>query len=337
MPNARRSGFTLIELLVVIAIIAILIALLLPAVQKVREAAARTQCINNMKQMGLGLHGFHDVLHRFPHGCCDNDSSNGWKEQEVCWTWEAYILPYIEQDNIWAAGKAYILQKQGSAGPGPSYWGTVNTYDWGSCYGPSGTWGGTNNPIMDSPVALFHCPSDNRNLAKQFTDGNCRWVVSSYLGVSGHSGQAGQPKTRDGVFYNNSTVKIAHITDGTSNTLFIGERPPSYDGNYGWMFGAYGIDGQGGADAVLGTYEAGLNGGLKDPNGVNCFGQVTYLSFQPGDIFNQCHLVHFWSLHPAGANFLFGDGTVRTVFYNMDPLNFQALSTRAGGETVVLE
>src|SRR5207247_1378399 len=151
------------------------------------------------------------------------------------------------------------------------YHNSRNTYDWGSCYGgaqspPTGNWASTvpllstngNNPIMNNPVSVFQCPSDNRNLNKQFTDGNCVWVVSSYLGVSGTTGNPTAAPFNDGIFYNNSKVKIAHITDGTSNTMMIGERPPSYDGNYGWLFGAYGIDGYGSADAVLGTYEANL-------------------------------------------------------------------------------
>lgn len=349
MPKARRSAFTLIELLVVIAIIAILIALLVPAVQKVREAAARTQCINNLKQMGLALHNFHDVKHVFPHGCCDNDTSNGWNEQEVCWTWAAYILPYVDQDNIWKAGKDFV-NGPNSTNPPVSmlYHGSRNTYDWGSCYGAmsgSGNWANTipllsttgNNPILDTPVALFQCPSDNRNLNKQFTDGNCVWCVSSYLGVSGTSGNTAEPIHNDGVFFNNSKIKISMITDGTSNTMMVGERPPSLDGSYGWLFGAYGADGLGSCDAVLGTQEIALGASFTDPNGAACNTTAGFANYQPGDIFNNCHILHYWSFHPGGANFAFGDGAVRTVFYGINQLNYQGLATRATGENVTFD
>src|SRR5437667_9436296 len=106
----RRSGFTLIELLVVIAIIGVLISLLLPAVQKVREAANRTQCLNNCKQMGLALHNYHDTYKRFPPGLDTGirpyraPPSQGWT---AYWSWLAYILPFIEQDNLWNQANAW--------------------------------------------------------------------------------------------------------------------------------------------------------------------------------------------------------------------------------------
>src|SRR5882672_5693188 len=119
---SRRSGFTLIELLVVIAIIGVLISLLLPAVQKVREAANRTQCLNNMKQMGLALHNYHDTYKRFPPAL---DSSllpyrpapySGWTPY---WSWMAYILPFIEQDNLWNQAIAWAKTDPNASGFNP--------------------------------------------------------------------------------------------------------------------------------------------------------------------------------------------------------------------------
>jgi prepilin-type N-terminal cleavage/methylation domain-containing protein/prepilin-type processing-associated H-X9-DG protein len=335
MPNARRSAFTLIELLVVIAIIAILIALLVPAVQKVREAAARTQCINNLKQFGVALHHYHDVNHKFPYGVCDPcgfypvgagpPASRGWVDHTPSWTWAAFILPYVEQDNLFTA---------------ETNWGTTHPDPNWDCGGAQGAGG----PLPGQPVTLFYCPSDNRYLGKTQNVGGCWVTLTSYLGVSGHTSNPLQAQNNDGILYSDSKVRIAAITDGTSNTVMVGERPPDYQGNYGWLFVAWGLDGYGSLDAVQGTWEQQNQSAaapwswppITDPvTGMTC--APSFLVYQPGDIFNFCHNLHFWSFHPGGSNFLFADGAVRTIFYGITQANLDGIGTRAGGELVVID
>src|SRR5947209_5424326 len=176
MKRSRdRSGFTLIELLVVIAIIAILIALLVPAVQKVREAAARMQCSNNLKQLALACHNFHDMKKKLPanYGCCGTGGAY--------WSWIAMILPYIEQDNIYKGGNI----------------GAFNANKFPTTTLAASAIGGV--PTITIPIPMLRCPSDP-------TAGQLLWTnradigggpngagcaVSNYKGVAGSNWQWG--------------------------------------------------------------------------------------------------------------------------------------------------
>jgi prepilin-type N-terminal cleavage/methylation domain-containing protein len=357
MSRRHRSipdGFTLIELLVVIAIIAILIGLLLPAVQKVREAANRAQCTNNLKQMGLALHNHHDTLGRFPAGVTIgmNQSSgagwwgggraprvpaydpppNGWATPTTTypsdgyWGYQMRIAPYMEMENLSRAI--------------PSW----SSWPWWTKL-PGRTDGAGN--IVSQRFKLYSCPSDTRGMQAWTEPGTGNeHALTSYMGVIGRDTWketlpgTGNPTAtsaklpgQDGVLFVNSKVRIADITDGASNTLMIGERPPDNTTEYGWNWVAWGYDGYGfsAGDCLLGVRE-----------------RITTITTAPGlyragHPNNSSDWNHYWSLHPGGGMWLMGDGSVRfipyavgtTVVTQINAINvtfLEVLASRAGGE-----
>jgi prepilin-type N-terminal cleavage/methylation domain-containing protein/prepilin-type processing-associated H-X9-DG protein len=331
-----RRAFTLIELLVVIAIIAILIALLVPAVQKVREAASRTQCINNMKQVGLATHGYHDAYKGFPPG---NDPNWG---PHWYWTWMAFILPYIEEGSMWT-------EANNIAGFGAG----ANFDPWALGDTALGGVAGYANPILGQQPYCYKCPSDPRGLIAQnntaVTGVNGPIGFTSYYGNAGLDGFSGDPNPL-GVLFSptvsvpnpqfpgyqmapQANLTIVAITDGTSNTVLAGERPPSSDMNFGWWFAGYGFDGSSIGCGLLGGNELNyMNTGIPEYYGINC--PATAVNFQNGNLLNPCDQVHHWSQHPGGANFLFCDGSVQFIHYDITTAAYQAIFTRAGGEEV---
>lgn len=290
----RPRAFTLIELLVVIAIIGVVIGLLLPAVQRARDAAARVQCANNLRQIGLATHHYHDVERAFPVGM----RWRGGQDPHRMMSWLTALLPYLERQNLWK-----VTQEAYRQSPHP----LVNPPHVG----------------LSTVVLTFVCPSDGRAHQVQVAQReNIRVALTCYLGVAGKDAL-----TRDGVFFRDSQVRQAQLTDGTSQTLLAGERPPSADFQYGWWYAGAGQLFTGSADMLLGVEETNLllvTAGSCPP-GVYRFG--------PGRVTDQCDMFHFWSLHFGGAHFLFADGSVRFLGYSAAPI-LPALASRAGGEAV---
>jgi prepilin-type N-terminal cleavage/methylation domain-containing protein len=229
MRAANRRGFTLVELLVVIAIIGILVALLLPAVQAAREAARRSQCINNLKQWGLASQNYHDVNKRLPMGCVPGQY----------WLWKGALLPYIEESSIY---------------------GLINYIYPNNCFAYNQTLSGNN--YLSSPsnkfVSSAFCPSDP-NSYKIYNDPTFGpFAPSNYLGSIGVTSTA-----NNGVFFYGSQVSFRLITDGLSNTLMAGDRGISADLDWGWAVCGYGSDGMGLGDGTLPTFPFAQG----DPNG----------------------------------------------------------------------
>ena len=217
MNRVRSSGFTLIELVVVIGIIATLIALILPAVQRVRDAAMRTQCTNHLRQLGLALHSYHDTHKSLPPGLRTR------QDPYLFLSWHARLLPYVEQAALWEQTVRDYAQQ-------PMFWVPPR------------------HVAGSFPMPSFVCPSDGR-LVGRIREGY-EVAFTTYLGVTGSS-----HGTENGLLFADSRVRLAEITDGTSHTLAAGERPASPDLHWGWWYAGYGQEGSGSGDMVLGATE----------------------------------------------------------------------------------
>jgi prepilin-type N-terminal cleavage/methylation domain-containing protein/prepilin-type processing-associated H-X9-DG protein len=306
MRYSRRSGFTLIELLVVIAIIAVLIALLVPAVQKVREAAARLQCKNNLKQLGLAFHSYHGVSKCFPAGFNSTTVSVDGPSLGPGWGWGTYLLPYLEQGNL------------------------LSQIDFTKDIAHA-----SNAQARVTSLSVFRCPSDNPP-GPTFTVKNiggtaiCDVAFANYVGMAGVYEVSGYPDTSNGspgVLLRNSKVRVTDITDGSSNTLFVGERASRQSPMTTWVGAVTNASVPQTNNPALGLEAEGVL--VLTNSGTIAEGRVPNNPLE--------HVEDTNSPHPGGVNWLFGDGTVRGISNTISPTAWIGLTTRAGGETVNLD
>ncbi|MBI2808302.1 MAG: DUF1559 domain-containing protein [Planctomycetes bacterium] len=306
MRNSQRAGFTLIELLVVIAIIAVLVGLLVPAVQKVREAANQTQCKNNLKQIGLAFHNYHSAHGRFPAGFRSAAATTDGPGQGPGWGWAVYLLPYLEQDSLYRQ----INLNLDIAHP-------------------------ANAAVRTTSLSVFRCPSDGGALPT-FTVVNaggapiCDIAFGNYVGMAGVYEVSAYSDTSNGapgVLLRNRGIRFADIVDGSSNTLFVGERGSRQSPMTTWVGAPAGAR----VPPVLNpTYDVEGDGVLVLTNsGLASEGRVPNNPFQ--------HVEDTNSFHTIGVNWLFGDGTVRGISNAISPTTWVGLTTRMGNEVVTLD
>jgi len=308
MPNARsrsrgsssRSGFTLVELLVVIAIIGILIALLLPAVQAAREAARRSQCTNNLKQIGLAMHNYHDRSKAFPYGYIESPTT---LHRRTCWFQE--IWPFIEQAPL------YDLYMQ-------------DTQLWVMDVDPD---------VRDAQLPAFMCPSDGTQPAFGGSGGDRSGAYGfqgSYVVCTGDGIMYYGTGDLRGMFYRRSDVNFADVIDGTSNTLMASEGIIRGKSTGGW----------GGAGGYWGGAPHGGYGftTLEPPNSpladrvYSCKSTTWPQAPCSSTSGTNDHRNFARSYHPGGANFAVADGSVRFISETINLTTYHAIGTRREGE-----
>lgn len=305
-----QRAFTLVELLVVIAIIGTLVGLLLPAVQSAREAARRTQCTNNLKQVGLALHNYHDANKKLPEGwLCDpagTPPDNEHAEEGSGWGWGSRILPFMEEDALFRQHIQPILRS-----------------------GSIATLVASTPSAVQTVIPGFLCPSDeaagkptfqpgegsvaaNDHLSPDQTPGGTTYSRTNYVGMFGSNGwedeldetppEYGEPYEGDGIFFANSRMPFSHVTDGLSKTIMVGERDSRVGGSL-WI---------------------GMAEGMAEPIGR----AVAHGHHPPNGNADEQHFGDISSRHPGGANVVFADGHCEFISEGVELDLYQKMCTR---------
>lgn len=345
-----RAGFTLIELLVVIAIIAILVAILLPAVQQAREAARRSQCRNNLKQIGIALASYHETHGGLPAGFYSMQPSTPAEAAALGadpvfwnagpgWGWSTMLLPYLDQTNVyesftheeplWAARHAEVVQTRISTFLCPTSTGEEAPFIVQDEAGDPLVIDGRSLRLSRSHYVASHgqesCWGEE---CGQSGDGHtlCGSIDCDPSGWHTVNVRGNAASVADGPFYRNSFTRFSDAKDGASNTIFIGEHSSALSDKtwVGVVPGAFThprfSSPENGADAAatLMLVHAGPSGGELDITGLPIIHPVNFPTFHVGQMFSQ---------HPGGGNVLLGDGSVRFISEMVDLYMFSAMSS----------
>jgi len=306
--SKQRSGFTLLELLVVVTIIGVLAVLTLAAIQGSRASAARLSCANNLKQIGLGLHNHQTVYGTFPPQSPRPGYLYGSSYSRQGISWHVFILPYIDRAGMW---NAIVAAYQANNDPfSPAHAG-----------------------LRDIVIPQYVCPADGRLGQARPYMAQVNLSFTSYVGMTGYS-----ENFTSGLFGSGKGMSPASVTDGLSNTVAVGERPPPDSFSLGWWYTTHDL---GRIPQSANDYEVPADGGSSyvDPY---CAGEpaswanppgISLNFFRQGRTRNECDSTHYWSLHSGGANFLLADGSVRFLRYSACS-QLRKLATVSGGEKV---
>jgi prepilin-type N-terminal cleavage/methylation domain-containing protein len=303
--TSQRRGFTLVELLVVIAIIAVLVGLLLPAVQKVREAANRIKCSNNLKQIGLAAHNYHDTNGHFPPGIGYTPLATG----GVWGVGSFHLLPYLEQGNLYQRA-----------------WGPVQLPT-----GPITIYCPINNNVYSQPVPVLLCPSDpSVGPGGVVTVNGISWGASCYGGNSQvFSPIPGDPQGK---------ARLADIKDGTSNTILYAEKyarcsstSMSLDGGSFWAYSVFPVVN---LPPPMDPPGRPFRPGFAIPVSDDAIGPGSRFQVQPSPFLGNCDPNRASTAHASGMQVCLADGSVRTLAPSMSGDTWWAAVTPSGGEVL---